>query len=201
MNVPPLGGCVTLHSGEQIDFSVPGEQVDAVLKQLHGGRPFARPALVLAGSQSLIACPGSAIVRLDLDEHPAVQASDIEQLPAGYSRREVTADEWRTGTAEMEAQGLSRTERLSTPGATITVYGRFGLTSADTFYHRHELPTPELFEQRRFLANLFTQGSFAFERATGGVSVLNPAHILYAQYHPGAMPTADSWMVSQFQLQ
>lgn len=200
MTTSTLNGCLTLQSGEQVDFSLSEEGVGPLLHGLQSGKPFARPSFILAGPQSLIACPGTAVVRVDLEAHPLVRAGELEHLPPGHERREITADEWRQATAQMEAEAIPRAVRVGTPGAPLTVYGRFGLSNGDTFYMRHLLPTPELFEQKRFLATPFTQGSFVFERSCGGVSLLNPAHILYAQYHPGAVPNADTWQVASLHL-
>jgi hypothetical protein len=195
-----LHGCLTLQSGEQVDFSLPAEGANALVQSLQSSKPFARPAFVLAGPQSLITCPGAAVVRMDFEAHSLVQAGELEHLPEGHARCEVSAEEWRRATAQMEAENVPRAERVGTPGAPLTVYGRFGLSNGDTFYVRHLLTTPDIFEQRRFLAAPFAQGSFVFRRSCGGVSLLNPSHILYAQYHPGAAPTADSWIVSSLHL-
>jgi hypothetical protein len=200
MTPSTLHGCLTLQSGEQVDFSLSNDGAGTLVQSLQSSKPFARPAFVLAGPQSLITCPGAAVVRVDFEAHPLVRGRELERLPAGHTRCEISSEEWRQATTQMEAENIPRAERVGTPGAPLTVYGRFGLSTGDTFYVRHSLTTPELLEQRRFLAAPFAQGSFVFERGDGGVSLLNPAHILYAQYHPGAAPTSDSWTVSSLHL-
>jgi hypothetical protein len=87
-----------------ISFSVDGAEIGSVEKHLQGGKLFIRPARVLTASQSLIACRGASIVRIDVDEHPAVRAEEIELLSQGDLGREVI-DEWRIGTTAMKPRG------------------------------------------------------------------------------------------------
>jgi hypothetical protein len=227
MTSETLEGILHLTTGERVRFAASDPtEIRSLVSQVMGGKLWSRPTLVVAEARHLTAIATGDITRADLSAHPEVEAAwerfvaggeedanelaraatgDASQHP--ITREEISSDLYHEGASRMASQIVSRDDLVSKPGQSLEVFGRLSLRGGTAVCQRYALAAPTAFEQRRFLANVFTLSGLpfralpAFPDAAPGIAVLNPHAIVSATFHPGATPTADSWKVDAVYLE
>ncbi len=170
-----------------------------VLDQVRRGRVFLEPSLVIAGELEVHVFPGSAITRIDLIPDAALGAEFITHdvgTEEGSIGREIAEEEWRERVEMLARSSATRSEALGEEGDPIHAYGQITLAGGGRVYIDFSLTTPGVTEQRHYLRHVFERPSLPLLRRGGGVSLLNPARIVHAAFHPGAEPPTTAWKAS-----
>jgi hypothetical protein len=172
------------------------EAIRSILDQVRRGRVFQEGSLVIAGDLDVHVFPGRAINRIDLVSDAALGAEfsthDVG-TEEGAVAQEIGETEWREQVEMLSRSFTTRREALGAEGSPIHAYGQITLSGGLRIYLDFSLTTPGISEQRHYLRHVFERPSLPLLRHGGGISLINPARILHAAFHPGAEPPTAAW--------
>ena len=185
-----------MDSGHRVTFDAQSGFGESILRFLRVG-PFAEQSVVLASPASITIIPAHRIVRVDLDVPYSPEFGVLDMHGLDDSRQEIDEERWERIRLGREEDDVPREARVRNFKAPLTVIGRLQSTTGLQTFLAHRIETPMVWEQHRFLKAFFALPAFAFRNIDGGLSLINPRHIVAATYHPGADPTDDAWHVNQ----
>ena len=173
---------VHLEDGRIARFSqTTPDAVHKVIEPLQPSKLYSQHHFTICAPDSLIVFPSARVVQLDF------VGPDVPKWPhyRGIQRiQQLTSQEFQAQYDPVKSANAAY-------GLTHTTYSGMELTNGNQYYLEVTMgdsldaapPSPQEFNT--FLQQLLTSTGLHFQRSGGGVSIINPAHIVRMSFYPG----------------
>lgn len=182
---------ICMVDGGQFDYFVEEQdEVARILQSIQSTRVFTQKQILLAGLYSMAGFQAEDITRLDLI------TSSPPEWPQSRGIRELqeVSEEILDRRALPRQHDMRREEAVARPGEVLETFAEFAMADGRRICLRMVTDADGAIDRRTQLTQFFSGPGFHLSRRGGGVSLINPRHILRWVLYPGpAEVPASAW--------